>query len=113
LNLVQKPSLKRRDILRGAVEIKEVLGARPFYTKKLCVHFMPGNDAKVAFFVPGRLGTAVVRNKAKRRMREIYRKSREAFPKGRTIFRLKETAVWEELLGDFAYAARKLRDHNV
>ncbi len=112
MNLVHKESLKRRNILRGAGEIKEMLGVKPFYTRYLSVHLAPGDDAKAAFFVPGRLGSSVQRNKAKRRMREIYRKSREEFPKGRMIFRLKKEACWEELKGDFAYVAARLRGEN-
>lgn len=109
MSKVHKESLKRRNILRGGEEIKEVMGEKQLFTRHLGVHFLPSDDAKAAFFVPGRLGSSVIRNKAKRRMREIYRKSRGEFPKGRMIFRLKVVAGWDELRGDFTYAARKMR----
>jgi ribonuclease P protein component len=72
-------------------------------------YFHAGQNRRVAFFVPQRIGKAVARNKQKRRMREAYRQIKDRFPQGEMIFQLRKMALWSELCRDFAALALKLR----
>jgi len=71
-------------------------------------HFIEEPRRRVAFFVPKAIGKAVVRNRCKRRMHEIYRRMKRKFPEGRIIFRLKTDAVGNELCESFSGCAQKL-----
>jgi ribonuclease P protein component len=105
--------LKRKDILRGRRSIKSCLANKPLYTRYLICHYHETKVTKAAFFVPKRTGKAVERNLAKRRMRELYRLSRDRIPAGAIIFRLRENVGWEELRKNFAYALVKLGERRV
>jgi ribonuclease P protein component len=113
LKKVHQETLKRHEIIRGEKETRELLGVKPLKTRFLWVHFMPGDHVKVAFYVPKRIGSAVLRNGLRRRMREIYRRNKQGFPAASTIFRLKEKSGWEELCKDFKRAAKIMAGSSV
>lgn len=100
--------LKRKNIVRGRSAIKSCLAHKPLYTRYLTCHYHQTQDSKAAFFVPKRVGKAVRRNLARRRMRELYRLSRDRIPAGSVIFRLRKDADWEELRRDFSIAVDKI-----
>ena len=72
------------------------------------VHFRKAPLRRAGFFVAKRIGKAVERNLAKRRMREIYRQMKDDFPQGEIIFRIKKQAGWDELYKDFESCAQRL-----
>jgi len=110
LNAAGPQSLPRRDILRRRADIIATLAIKPVRNGALSTFFLPTQSRRAAFFVPKRIGNAAVRNKHKRRMREIYRRMRERFPQGGIIFRLRHPAEFNGLCRDFERTAAKLAD---
>ncbi len=110
VNFAGANSLSRREILRGRKSIQKVLLQKPLFTEYLRMHFLPACEKKAGFFVPKRTGKAVARNLYKRRMREIYRCMKQAFPKGKLVFIIRGTPDWKRLRRQFDLAARKLNE---
>jgi ribonuclease P protein component len=75
--------------------------------RHLQVFFLPDSRAvRLGLSVPKRLGSAVQRNRARRRLREIFRRNRGAFGSrgGRLVVNVRPSAVgasFEELSADF------------
>ncbi|MCK4334437.1 ribonuclease P protein component [candidate division WOR-3 bacterium] len=109
MNTVRSENLPRSEILRGDRNIRAVLAAPPVSSGALMAHFIEEPRRRVAFFVPRTIGKAVVRNRCKRRMREIYRRMKRKFPEGKIIFRLKNEVNQVELGRSFSLCAQKLR----
>ena len=103
-----RKTLSRGEILKGRTLIREVLSVRPEYFASFMVHFRKAPRRRAGFFVAKKLGNAVERNLAKRRMREIYRQMKDDFPQGEIIFRIKKQAGWDELCKDFESCAQRL-----
>jgi ribonuclease P protein component len=51
--------------------------------------------ARVGFTVSSKVGNAVVRNRVRRRLRELYRKRRQALPKGLDVVVIAKRAAAE------------------
>lgn len=82
-------SLRKYEILRGRAAYQRLLsdGAR-VRGKGVTLFFSPSPDhiRRVGTLVPRRLyGTAVGRNRARRRLREFYRRNRDVFPLGHEL----------------------------
>jgi len=74
-----KQNLPKTEILRKRKEINEVFEKGHIWNGKyLKCLYIKSNHRKVGFIVSKRHGNAVRRNHAKRMMREIYRKNRQA-----------------------------------
>jgi len=61
---------------------------RAFHGKAMVVSVLPdasGTPARIGFITSRRVGGAVVRNRARRRLREVVRADRSAFPAGTWI----------------------------
>jgi len=71
-----------------------------------------GEPAKAGIITSKRVGGAVVRNKVRRRLRELIRASRPDFPPGAWIVAIAKpasaTASFEELRGEWLLLARRL-----
>jgi len=71
-----------------------------------------GDAAKIGIITSKRVGGAVVRNKIRRRLRELIRVSRQNFPPGALIVAIAKpasaTAPFEELRGEWLLLARRL-----
>jgi len=76
--------------------------------------FCPTDDgiARVGIITSKRVGGAVVRNKVRRRLRELVRHSRAHFPQGSLIVVIAKPAAaaasFEELRGEWLLLARRL-----
>lgn len=73
--------LKRADFLRVQGQ------GRRFTTPRLVILFMPSavERTRLGITVSTKVGNAVVRNRTKRRLREIYRQNRANWPEGMDI----------------------------
>jgi ribonuclease P protein component len=109
LHTTSQQYLPRRDILKKRSDIRSVLACGPTTSGALRGYFHAGQNRRAAFFIPQRIGKAVVRNKQKRRMREAYRQMKDKFPQGDAIFKLLRRAEWDGLYRDFAALAVRLR----
>ena len=88
-------SLLRRVILRGKFFFDRLFQqGHSLHTPSLHLKFVlldqQPSEFRVAFITPKRLGKAVVRNKARRRMREAFRLNQHSFV---TVFDLFHTGV--------------------
>ena len=88
-------SLRRSEILRRKVDIERVLfRGRRLKDGPVALYYAPHpapgsrpqassrNPARVAFITAGKFRTNVLRNRVKRRLREIYRTNKSRFPTG-------------------------------
>jgi ribonuclease P protein component len=82
-------TLKRREILRHRRDLDRVLRTgRRLSGPPLLLRAgrQPASTVlpprRIAFLLSRRTGTAVVRNRLRRRLREIYRRNKTAFPSG-------------------------------
>lgn len=71
-----------------------------------------GPTTRVGFTVSSKVGNAVVRNRVRRRLRELYRKRRDALPRGLDLVIIAKSSAAEadfaELGRDFDELSRKL-----
>ncbi|GEM_PF-6816104 len=87
-----KHTLKKEEILRKRREIKWAFeNSRTILsTDYFVLRFAPYGDRKVLFAVERKVRRAVRRNRIKRKLRELYRRNRDRFPRGVWIFIGKE-----------------------
>ncbi|MEO0250046.1 MAG: ribonuclease P protein component [candidate division WOR-3 bacterium] len=85
-------------------EIRRVIKGRKKETRWATVFFLPQPETRAGFSARKALGNAVVRNRAKRRLREFFRQNREGLPRGWYLF----VAKAEAAEGDFSEMCRGL-----
>ncbi len=96
---MKKEGLPRSEILKKGEVINLVLregewvGCRYF-----AIYFLKANERKVAFAASKKIRIKAKKNRAKRLMRELYRKNKEAFPVAYYVF----MALPDILTADFA-----------
>ncbi len=107
-------SLPRSRVLKDANRIRELLQlGRRRNGRHLTVYSSPSERPLAAFIVPKRFGNAVARNLQKRRLRELFRRNRERFPRDADILlylragrrgdpaaKLQARPEWQDLLRD-------------
>jgi len=75
-----KYSLKKKEIIKGKKSFEKVLSSdKRFKIGHLKVFVYHGSRRKVGFVVSSKVRKAVVRNRIKRWLREIYRKEKHMF----------------------------------
>lgn len=84
---LKRQTLKKKEIIRGHRSFEVILQeGKKFKGKVITVFFIETGEKKVGFLVSRRYKKAVQRNKIKRRMREVYRKTKDFFPSGHFLF---------------------------
>lgn len=78
-------TLPRSSMLKSAARITELFGKGLRSHGALVSVYHQSGTGLVAFVIPKRYGTAVERNRAKRRLREIYRQHKHWFPPERDL----------------------------
>lgn len=70
--------LPKNEIIKKNNEFKTILSrGRQWEGKYIKIFTLEAKERKVGFLVPKKVGNAVIRNRIKRLMREIYRKNRQ------------------------------------
>jgi ribonuclease P protein component len=78
--------LPRCRILKSASRIGELFQVGQRRHGRLIMLLLSRSERpRAAFVVPKRYGPAVLRNRQKRRLRELYRQNRERFPAGQDV----------------------------
>ena len=73
--------LPKKEVLRGRKTISDLFrNGNKTSSGTLCAYWNQCPSRKVAFHVSTKVGNSVVRNKLKRRLREIYRNNKSLFP---------------------------------
>ncbi|NPA66488.1 MAG: ribonuclease P protein component [Epsilonproteobacteria bacterium] len=85
--------------------------AKSFHSKSIVLFYLPNNNLrKVGFTATKKIGNAVKRNKAKRRMRALFIQNADKLCDGTYIFVAKEpitTLDFKIIQKDFKYIIRK------
>jgi ribonuclease P protein component len=103
-------TLPRRERLRKRAQFTAIQGrGKKLHTEHFLVFILPQADslapARLGITVTKKVGGAVVRNRIKRLVREVFRRQKTLFPKGLDlVFVAKQTAARTEL----AEVAREL-----
>ncbi len=82
-----------------------------WHGKSFIFFFLHDKEHKVGFIVSKKVGCAVVRNKIRRRLREVYRFALPQMKKGRVVLIAKYPIVhcsYQEIVNDFFVLARNV-----
>lgn len=97
--------LPKNEILRRRADFDELFRrGKRWHGKAIQIVYWKAEDRGVAFLVSKRVGKAVIRNRIRRRMREIYRKRRQHIGNYRMAILAKPAAReahYSDLIGDF------------
>jgi len=97
--------LPKQEILRKKTEFKEIFEKGSIWSGDyMKCHFVESNQRTVGFVVSRRYGNAVTRNRAKRLLREVFRKKRYGIGAFRIIIMPKsqmERATFDKLEKEF------------
>ena len=87
--------------VRRRADYRRIQASRTrLHTRHFLVVILPGPDQRLGITVTKKIGNAVVRNRVKRVLREVFRRNRELFPPGTdVVFIAKDGA------GKLGYAA--------
>ena len=91
-------SLRRREILRRKQDLERVLfRGRRLKDGPVSLYYAagPAGGRAVAFITAGKFRTNVLRNRVKRRLREVYRTNKDHFPLGFDFILRGDTAAVE------------------
>jgi ribonuclease P protein component len=106
-------SLRRREILRRKQDIEQVLfRGRRLKDGPVGLYYTPGPAGArlVAFITAGKFRTNVLRNRTKRRLREIYRTDKDRFPLGFSFVLRGDTAASQLPFAELRERILKLAD---
>lgn len=79
----RRETLRKYEILRGHGAVERVLSqGRKFPGVYVTLFYLPGQTKQVAFIAARRYRKAVLRNRIKRLLREVYRKNKDLFAEG-------------------------------
>ncbi|EFI41689.1 MULTISPECIES: ribonuclease P protein component [Peptoniphilus] len=102
--------------LKKNIDFQRVYAKRNINGNKNLTVFFKKNgldNKRVGFTITKKIGNAVIRNKIKRRLREIYRLNFDILPEGYDyVFVVKKTCVdlsYKELEKSFIHLSKKLR----
>jgi len=103
--------LPRSVILRGRREFQRIReSGKKVRVGEFLLFFLPQTEAKFAVTVPKRIGNAVQRNYARRRIREYYRRNRALFSSMTILFHLTRLPEnWDDLFAKVSTWANRLR----
>jgi len=110
LKFLKQIHLRKRSVFRKVYE-----DGRFIANRMMAVHFMPNPEQarRIGFSAGKRLGSAVVRNRCKRRLRECYRLHQLDVPAGMDIIfvarRSMVGAKWTDIVAAFLEALRRSR----
>ena len=108
--MFRKEGIKKIERLRKRSEFKKILKeAKKIKTEILSIYWSGNIDNKSRFAIVAsrKLGKAVLRNKIKRKIREIYRKNKGIFHKGIDLIIIPH-GRWEEI--DYWKSEKILKD---
>ncbi len=79
--------LKKEEIIRGRLSFGEVLkNGKKTSGKYTTLFYLPAEVQKIGFIVSRKYKKAIQRNRLRRLMRDVYRKHKDLFPAGKTLF---------------------------
>jgi ribonuclease P protein component len=110
LKLLKKSHLRKRSLFRKVYEEGRFIANR-----MMAVHFLPNpeHSRRIGFSAGKRLGSAVIRNRCKRRLRECYRLHQEFVPAGMDMIivvrRSMVDAKWMEIIAAYLDALHRSR----
>lgn len=106
-------SLPKKEVIRSQGDFREVLqNGKRWGGRRLQLFFEGGEQRQVGFAVPKRIGRAVLRNRVKRLMREVYRKYRQEIGPYKIVMLAKHeagAAGFRELEEEFVQFLGKIR----
>jgi ribonuclease P protein component len=110
LKLLKKNHLRKRSLFRKVYEEGRFIANR-----MMAVHFLPNpeHSRRIGFSAGKRLGSAVLRNRCKRRLRECYRLHQDFVPIGMDMIivarRSMVDAKWMEIISAYLDALQRSR----
>jgi len=110
---LRKEGLPRREILKRGKDFNHILREGLWEKGEyFVIYYTWADDRKAGFAASRKIDTKVKRNRAKRLMREIYRKNRDLLPEGHYVFMALPQifdADFEELIRSFESLAERIR----
>lgn len=112
-----RPTLRRAQRLRHDRQFREAYAASAPRRARCMVMFLreaPDSAARLGVVASRKVGNAVERARAKRRLREVFRLNRHLLPPGfrADVVLVARRAIldapWPRVVGDFAWLARQL-----
>lgn len=106
-----RKKLPKHEIVKSNDTFREIIqsGCR-WHENHMTIYYKPSEFRQVGFAVSKRLGNAVVRNKAKRRMRELYRDRRQELGNMQIVMMAKKglhSAGFQTLKSEWDHFIRK------
>jgi ribonuclease P protein component len=78
---LKREVLKKSEILRSSLEFERVLkGGKWIASPLFIIYYREAQERKVGFAVSKRIKKKVLRNRIKRRLKELYRRNKDLFP---------------------------------
>jgi ribonuclease P protein component len=107
-------SLSKREILRRKEDFNEIFRkGRWIGGKFIVIYYLCSEDRKIGFTVPKKVPNKVLKNRIKRKLRELYRTQKDLFPpKGHMILHGQLTVIdasYDDLLIDLKSVLMKLK----
>ena len=108
---LRSEGLPRDERIRNPQEFNRIIrSGRWVKGQWIAIYYLPAEDRKVGFGASKKIRKKPAKNRAKRRLRELYRTHKSLFPPGRFIFLALEgadRAPWIALREDFLRTVQK------